>query len=460
MLRNLEFREELGVFIDCQDPSLHKRRWNQALEYIIKKIATNFRNQNDIIIELNINYDEINASEKFEEDLIKIFEANKKSRILIIFDEIENITFDISPSKHWNEGEDFISFWQTIRSVYQNNPSVFSFLIAGVNPVIIESGLINRFDNPIYRMISPNYLNFFKAKDVREMVFTIGNYMGLEFEEEIITYLTEDYGGHPFLIRQICSMIHNDTPDERPIKVTNYYYQENKEKFDRALIDYIDLIVQVLNNWYPEEYKLLELLAIDDKSKFKEIVNNSDKIINHLIGYNLIEKTENDYFIRIKAVQDYLKANSEILKSVHSKEEKWKVITELRGNAEISLKRILVLSIKILYGRIKGKEIFLKIIESNSSRYKRLEALNLEQIFSDEGELYFEDYRKFITKNWSEYDKIFGDKQLFDTYMTMINSNRIDAHAKSIDDSIFQTLVISLKWINNKLNDALKNNCG
>ena len=84
----------------------------------------------------------------------------------------------------------------------------------------------------------------------------------------------------------------------------------------------------------------------------------------------------------------------------------------------------------------------------------------MEQVFSDEGELYFEDYRKFIVKNWSNYEKIFGDKQLFDTYMSMINANRIDAHAKSIEDSIFQTLVISLKWVNNKLDDALRNNCG
>jgi len=459
LLRNLHFRNELGVFIDCQDPSLHKRRWNQALEYIIKKIAANFRNQNDVILELNSNYEEIDASEKFEDDIIKIYKANKESRILIIFDEIENITFNISSSEHWNEGTDFISFWQTLRSVFQNNPRVFSFLIAGVNPIIIESGLVKKFDNPIYRMISPKYLNFFKAKDVREMVFTIGNYMGLEFEEEIITYLTEDYGGHPFLIRQICSIIHNQISEERPIKVTKYYYQENKEKFDRALVDYIDLIIQVLNNWYPDEYRLLEILAIDDKKEFKKIVNNSDQIINHLIGYNLIEKTESEYFIRIKAVQKYLKSNAEILKSVHSKEEKWKIVTELRGNAEISIKKILVLSIKFFYGRVNGKQNFLKIIDSSSSRFKRLESLNLEQIFSDEGELYFEDYRKFVLKNWSEYDKIFGDKQLFDTYMSMINANRIDAHAKSIEDSIFQTLVISLKWINNRLDDVLKNSC-
>lgn len=456
LLRNLEFRNELGIYIDSQDPSLHKRRWFQALEYIIKKISTKLRNDQDIILDLNSDYEEINASEYFEADLLTIFNANKKSRILLVLDEIENLTFDISPSEHWRNGEDFISFWQAIRSVFQNNSQVFSFVIAGVNPRIIDSGTVNSFDNPIYRMITPKYLSFFEAKDVREMIVTIGTYMGLEFDEEIITYLTEDYGGHPFLIRQICSLIHNETSDQRPLKITKYYYQENKARYDRALVDYIDLIIQVLNNWYPDEYNLLEILAIEDNDKFKEQVASSDKIINHLIGYNLVECSNKEYFIRVKAVKEYLKTNSEILKSVHSREEKWKMVTELRGKVELDLKSLLLISIKLFFGRVKGKQNFLKTIDSSSGRYKRLEESNLEQIFSDEGELYFEDYRNFILKNWGEYEKVFADKQLFDTYMSIVNANRIDAHAKSIDDSIFQTLIFALRWLDKKLTETLK----
>ncbi len=37
------------------------------------------------------------------------------------------------------------------------------------------------------------------------MVSTIGNYMGMRFDDEIYTYLTDDFGGHPFIIRQVCS---------------------------------------------------------------------------------------------------------------------------------------------------------------------------------------------------------------------------------------------------------------
>jgi GTPase SAR1 family protein len=456
LLRNLEFRNELGIFIDCQDPSLHKRRWFQALEYIIKKINSKIRNKNDIIIDLNKNYEEITASELFEDDLKKIFKANNDSRILLIFDEIENITFNLSPTEHWKSGGDYISFWQTIRSVFQNNPNIFSFIIAGVNPMIIETGTINTFDNPIYRIITPKYLKFFKAKDVREMVTTIGTYMGLEFDEEIITYLTEDYGGHPFLIRQICSKIHNELTNQRPFKVTKYYYQQHKSDYDKSLIDYIELIIQVLSDRYKEEYELLELLAIEDISEFNKLVNSSEKLINHLLGYNLIEKSDSEYFIRIKAVKTYLELNSQFIKSIYSKEEKWKTITELRGNVELNIKRLLLLSIKLLFGRIKGKQNFLSIIKSGSKRYEKLESLNLEEIFSDEGELYFNDYKSFILKYWTDYQTTFSDKQLFETYMSIVNANRIDAHAKSIDHSLFQALIFALKWLDKKLKNILE----
>jgi hypothetical protein len=280
--------------------------------------------------------------------------------------------------------------------------------------------------------------------------------MGLEFDDEIFTYLTEDYGGHPFLIRQICSLIHNDIDDNRPVKVTKYYYQENKERFDRALTDYIELIIQVLNRWYPNEYHLLELLSIGDEKKFKELTQSSDKLINHLVGYNLIEVDNSKCFIRINAVKQYLKSHSELLKSNQTDEEKWSAVTTLRGRVELELKRVILISLKLNYGKVKGKQEFLKIVDSQSKRKERLESLNIEEIFSDSGELYFEDYRKFVSKNWALFEKIFPDKQLFETYMHMVNAHRIDAHAKKIEDQAYQALIISLNWLDKSLGEFVK----
>ncbi len=148
--RNLDSRGEPSIIFDCEDTSFHKRRWNEALQFIILYIvrALKFQKTENIIANSK-DYDEKNASFYFEEDLKTIVSELAGIRILMIFDEIENITFDISPTKHWQTGEDFISFWQSLRSVFQRNANLFSFVIAGVNPKCIETGIVNGHDGSL-----------------------------------------------------------------------------------------------------------------------------------------------------------------------------------------------------------------------------------------------------------------------------------------------------------------------
>jgi len=450
--RQLKARDEFSILIDCQDPSLHKRRWFQALELIIQNIILKLKSLNNFDIDIEDDYSEINASKSFASDLKKIYDKIEKKRILIIFDEIENLTFSLSPTEHWKNGEDFISFWQTIRSTYQANNYLFSFLICGVNPKIIETGEINGFDNPIYRMISPKYLNFFNIEQVKEMVGTIGNYMGLTFDEEIYTYLTEDYGGHPFLIRQICSFIHNDISKTRPINVSKYYYREKKEIFNKRLIDYIDLIIQVLKNWYPAEHQILEQIALNN------VINSTtenDLIIQHLLGYNLIAKENDRIYIKVDVISQYLEEKSKIIKSPNSISEKWKVITEKRNTAELKLRELIKITLKLNFGNINGRNEFLKIIDSSSNRYTRLSGVSLDNLFDGTQELYLDDCKKFISKKWDLFEKVFLDKQLFEIYLTLINKHRIDAHAKDIDSDEYQSVIIALNWLNDKISDII-----
>lgn len=100
----------------------HKRRWNETLFLIIVELHKKVLNSVKCgIIKDETLYTEKDASKLFESDLRKIFNAKGKKRILIVLDEIENITFDISPSLHWKDDLDFIYFWQVLRSVFQKN---------------------------------------------------------------------------------------------------------------------------------------------------------------------------------------------------------------------------------------------------------------------------------------------------------------------------------------------------
>lgn len=456
--RYLLLRNEIPVFIDCQEPSFHRRRWFECLEFIIQTLISTIEeiDSKSLEIELHSNYDEKNGSIYFQDDIVKIHNYISKSRVLFIFDEIENITFDISPTEHWNNGQDFISFWQAIRSIFQKQPNLFSFLIAGVNPRAVETPIIAEFDNPIYRMITPTYLKFFDSKSVIEMVSSIGNYMGLDFDPEIFTYLTEDFGGHPFLIRQVCSKIHQDASKNRPLRISKYYYKEQKENFERYLNDYIELIIEVLRKWYPKEYNLIEILAIDDYNAFENEITKSEKLVEHLLGYNIIEKSDSKYHIRIAAVKKYLEENTKITKAVTKIEDKWKLVTEKRNLLELSLRKAVKVTIKLNHGSVKGKEEFLKIISSTDKRKERLSTISFDQIFTDLSEIYFEDLRKYISNNWSDFERIYGDKQLFDIYMPIINKQRIDAHAKDIDEQTLNILILAIEWVKTRTESLLE----
>lgn len=75
-------------------------------------------------------------------------------------------------------------------------------------------------------------MNLFDLSNVKDKIGHIGKYMGLNFDEEIYTKLTEDYGGHPFLIRHICSLINKDISLDRPCQVSKYEYATKKKEYD------------------------------------------------------------------------------------------------------------------------------------------------------------------------------------------------------------------------------------
>jgi len=453
--RLLRIREEPSIFIDCQDPSFHQRRWNQALELIIKEGAKQLKFKNTKSLNLHTGYDNLNASSHFEEDLNVLYEANSSNRILIILDEIESITFDISTSEHWTNENDFILFWQSIRSTYQKNPALFSIIIAGVNPKCIETGQVNGTDNPIYKFIRTEYLNFFDVNQVREMVSNIGKYMGLTFDDEIFTYLTDDYGGHPYLIRDVCSYLTKLAPPERPYNISKHMYVENKHSLEVRLHEYLRLILDVLISWYSIEYELLTHLAAGDNDTFKEFALELSESISHLIGYGIVVENKGEYHFSIKSIEEYIKRTVKLEeKLVNQKEDKQKVISKRRNKLEATLRKIVQVVLVPRFGQGGAKERVLAFFDSKRS--KKMSQLSLQDILeSEQGITYFRELRQIITKYWDYHEYLFGrDKETFEFYMNHINKHRIDAHSKDISDEDYQLIINAFNWFDKKLEEV------
>lgn len=454
ILRMMDVRDEPNVYLDCSETSFHMRRWNECLFFIVNDISKKYSLSKHIKLSIEEEYTEKNASICFERDIESIFNHFNGKRLLIALDEIENITFTLSPTIHWRENIDFIYFWQALRSLFQKRQDLFSVMISGVNPISIETPIVNTYDNPIYRFISPSYLPFFNANEVKEMVSTIGNYMGMRFDDEIYTYLTDDFGGHPFIIRQVCSHLFKEKKGLKSISITKYEYERKREEINNSIIDYLDLIITVLRERYPDEYQLIEYLAAGDQKTFTEFFGMSEKLVEHLIGYGLVKRDSENFHFTIKTIASYINTQSRIRLLPTTREEKWHRLCEGRNRLETDLRQLISHTLKYKHSPDKAKEIFLAII-SPPDRKKSLSLLKFSDIFRSK--LYFEDLRKVIEKNWSDFEKVFNnEKSKFSQYMTIINSTRGDAHANDVSDDDMGLFEITIDWLQTKVDKYLE----
>lgn len=101
-------------------------------------------------------------------------------------------------------------------------------------------------------MVNPIYTTLFEYKDIKNMVSSIGGRLGISFEDEVYAKMMEDYGGHPFLIRQVCSRINSDLNAEhveRPTVVSRYNYSLKCEEYKQAMTSVIEQILGVIENY-------------------------------------------------------------------------------------------------------------------------------------------------------------------------------------------------------------------
>lgn len=397
-------------------------------------------------------YTEAGASIAFQKDLAIVRKKFGKP-ILLIFDEIENLCPDLSPSSNWSSGENSLPFWQTIRSIYQQNPNLFSFLLCGVNPRLIEIALFpSGKDNPLYRYIEPNYLGFFDVDDVENMASIIGGYMGISFDKEVFTYLKDDYGGHPFLIRQVCSQIYKSMTSQaipRKIHVKKEFYKAKRNELAKSVSDYIRLILQVLIDKYPQEYELLRHLSAGDHATFNAFAAEDKSWIEHLIGYGLISELGGRYYFKISAVEENVKLESVHLRTPETMEERWSLISAERNSLEQDLRELVRSHLKIILGASIAKN---EVIKSflKASQKKSAETMKYDEIFK--AEFYFSDLRRIIESNWDMFKNIFhNDLERFSAAMKETNKYRADAHAGDITIQQFSSVMTSLGWIRDAL---------
>lgn len=457
VMRTLDRKQNISVFVDCM--TLHMKRWNVALASIVEA-AREVSGIGKSKIHPQEEYSTENAADLFLADIKNIYTENKRRSILLIFDEIENITFGTSATAGWREGTDFLLFWQAIRSAYQKllDRKVFTFLIAGTNPRCVEEPTILKTDNPIFSLFSPQYIVPFDFSQTKEMVDKLGRYMGLVFMPEVVAQLVNDFGGHPLLMRQMCSFIHKSVEPSRPVTIDKYLYQEKKELFysnDSGFIRYARMIMEVLETWYEEEYSLLIYLAVGNFEEFEEYAREVPEYVAHLLHYGIIAKgRDNRYHFRIEALQRVLSNDNKYQKINLGEEEKQKEISERRNAIEPKLRMIVRRQLKACFGEAEAKEKVVKAIYKKDA--KKHDSFPYADYFDpNKHSIYFKTLFDLIESNYDCFKNIFDtDLEIFKAKASLLNYYRKpDAHAASMSDSDFNTFRGAMQWLEEKVEE-------
>ena len=286
-------------FYDCKSPSFRKLHWNQFLY----EIYTNICNRISIVA-------------KREEDEFSVIRnmrtavkeaANKGVKLILIFDEIEYISFIAPLDEHWKT--EFVDFWQTIWSI-QSTYRNLTFIVSGVNASVSEVDSIvvekKKIQNPLFGIVQSEYLIGLTEDECNSMIKTLGKRMGLKFLHEVIKYIYAQYGGHPMLTRLACSKfnMHFEEAD-RPVTIDLKQAEKLLPDVNSELVYYFKHVISELQEFYPDEYEMFEILASGQVGDYLEL-SHSVELTKHLFDYGLIEKTAGIPEVKLPVAADYV----------------------------------------------------------------------------------------------------------------------------------------------------------
>lgn len=138
--------------------------------------------------------------------------------ILLFLDEIERILPTKEDSRE--RVEEFNAFFGTLRALSQEQ-RLLSLLIADVHP---DCNRINHWhqagvpNNPVFSFFKEFFVSPFSQEETTEMLTEIGKLMGVKFDKETLTGIHRDSGGHPFIARQLASLLCKKVDKEKSDK--------------------------------------------------------------------------------------------------------------------------------------------------------------------------------------------------------------------------------------------------
>lgn len=428
------------ILIDCQDPAIHARRFGPLLQYLATEVRREL-NLRKIEIELGDSPDQISVNfRRCMNDALSAADTD----VLIIFDEIENISPRTAASSHWRENDDALLFWQTARAFFQSpQKHKLSFCFVGTNPHLFEMTKLHEVDNPVYLFAPKTFIPMLTAAETTELVTRLGYFMGLDFGPAVVSYIHQRFGGHPFFIRQLCSQIHKKISINRPREVSLLACKEAERDAVADIHGYLNEILSTLKKFYPDEHAMLEYLARGETSTFLEMYQYNPAYVEHLVGYGLVVRRGDDYEFGFDAIAESVKANFASSKAL-GLSDRWREIGDRRNRLEEEIRTALY-----RWSQRLDTEQWAKALDAclTTKRKQELSSLGRREAFSrNRSPLYFSEILQFVQFS-DEFSTASVSKSEIAAAMDEVNKKRADAHAKEIDELAFSKLTRSFELL-------------
>ncbi|QIQ85796.1 hypothetical protein [Erythrobacter sp.] len=418
------------VTLDCQDLKIHSRRYGELLYHIVNTVRDKAKLKQ---LPKPNSFDGAEISEWFSEKMSQTI-GSLRSSLLLIFDEIENISPETAASDHWRSGKDPVYFWQVLRSFSQSlkNRSL-AFCIVGTSPYLLEKQNIQGIDNPAYLLAQKRFIPNLTFDETREMVNRLGFFMGLDFDAAAINALHSSYGGHPFFTRQVCSKVHQLTTGQRPKAVPMKRVRDAQREFSGQLDRYMFDIIANLRDYYPSEFRVLKDLVTEKSDEATEYATEAPDLIDHLIGYGLIIVRDQVAEIAFDAVKKAV-LQVEPDENLIDLEGKWAELSLRRNRLESTIRTNLLFWAKSIDG-FKFEDVLSKSL--TKKKYDGLQDTNPKFLFSSESSpLYLVDLISIIGHQEC-LTHLSSSKPKIRESLHIVNKFRADAHAKNICDEDF-----------------------
>jgi tetratricopeptide (TPR) repeat protein len=161
--------------------------------------------------------------------LDNLAQQNSDGRLAFFFDEIDSIKPSLDAVGP--DLERYLAFLQTLRSLVQEDRR-FSLMVAGSDPVINRSSRWGneQRQNPFYLLLQEFFVPPLLEADCVQMFRNIGSQIELSYSDEAANAIARASGGHPFLARQLCSLVYT-LRRNRPGEVKLPAIQKATERF-------------------------------------------------------------------------------------------------------------------------------------------------------------------------------------------------------------------------------------